>query len=86
MHTLKWFRNRRGKTIYRRPIKTEKGGKCCDRCEQIEVKVSPPKKDMPDHAQYLFDCERELGIKYFDRPVDMGSPVDKGLVKVGLKE
>ena len=65
-HTLKWFQNRIGKVIHRKPIKTTKGKRCCDVCEKTEVFVYPPKKNYPDHAQYLFDCSRELGIEYFD--------------------
>ena len=68
-HTLKWFQNRRGKYIYRLPIKTTKGERCCDRCENGKVFVSPPKKGIPDHARYLFDCSQELGIEYFDTVV-----------------
>ena len=67
MHTLRWFKNRIGKTIYRKPIKTTKGKVCCDMCEQTKVRVSPPKRGIPDHAQYIFDCSRELNIFYYDK-------------------
>ena len=69
LHTLKWFQNRRGKFIYRKPIKTTKGKRCCDRCEDTKVKVFSPQKGMPDHAQYLLDCQNELNINYFDKPL-----------------
>ena len=68
-HTLKWFQNRRGEVIYRKPIKTTKGKRCCDMCEKTGVKVYPPQKGKLDHAQYLFDFSRELGIEYFDKPL-----------------
>ena len=68
-HTLRWFENRRGKTIYRQPIKTTKGKRCCDQCEQTEIMVAPPKKGLPDHAQYIYECQGELRIEYFDKPV-----------------
>lgn len=68
-HNLIWFQNRRGKVIYRLPIKTTKGHRCCTMCEGTEVKIYPPKKNFPDHAQYLLDSQNELGIEYFDRPV-----------------
>jgi len=66
-HTLKWFQNRRGKTIYRDPIKTEKGERCCDMCEGTSVFVHPPKKGLPDQAQSLYDYQNELGIIYRDK-------------------
>ena len=69
-HTLKWFQNHRGKIIYRNPIKTARGLRCCDMCEKTEVEVFKPKKGMPDHAQYLLDCSRELNIEYFNKPVE----------------
>ena len=68
-HTLKWFQNRRGKTIYRKPIKTIKGKKCCDMCSKKQVEIFRPQKGVPDHAQYLFECQNELEIQYFDKPV-----------------
>ena len=68
-HTLRWFQNRRGKTIYRRPIKTTKGKVCCDMCEGTEVRICPRKRNFPDHAQYLYDSQNELKIEYFDKPV-----------------
>ena len=66
-HTLKWFQNRRGKFIYRKPIKTTKGKRCCDMCEDTKVKVGGIRPI--DHAQYLFDCQNSYKIAYFDRPV-----------------
>ena len=60
-HTLKWFQNRRGKFIYRKPIRTVKGKRCCDMCEKTKVKVGLP--------QNLFDYQNELGIRYFDKPL-----------------
>ena len=65
-HTLKWFQNRRGKTIHRNPVKTTMGKKCCDMCEKTDVFVIKPQRGMPDHAQHLFDCQNELKIEYFD--------------------
>ena len=71
-HTLKWFLNRRGKFIYRKPIKTQSGKRCCDMCENGKVKVLRDKKIgkiTVSTAQYIFDCQNELGIRYFDKPV-----------------
>ena len=66
-HALKWFQNRRGKKIYRKPIriKTRSGWrKCCDMCEKTEILVDG--KGFKDYAEYLFTCQNELKIEYFD--------------------
>jgi len=64
-HPLKWFQARKGKFIYREPIriKTRTGYiKCCDMCERTKIKVAGI-----DHAEYLFDCQNELGVFYQDK-------------------
>ncbi len=80
-HTLKWFENHRGKKIYRKPIKikTRTGWrKCCDMCEKTEILVGGRKPI--DHAAYLFTCQNELKVEYFNTPqkvVEMKTPLPK---------
>ena len=68
-HTLKWFQNRRGKTIYRKPRRRVDGEMCCNLCEQTIIKVYPLQKRIPDHAQDLFDYQNQLKIAYYDKPI-----------------
>ena len=63
-HTLQWFQNRRGKFIYRAPIKTIEGKRCCDMCEDTKVKIGSK-----DYAYYVFISQNELGIEYFSSPI-----------------
>lgn len=64
-HTLDWFRRRRGKIIYRKPIKKEDGSICCNMCEETSVTIYRDKQ----HFRYLWDCQNDLEIRYFDSPV-----------------
>ena len=57
-HTLRWFINRIGKKIYRKKLKCK-----CSSCQKSAIKVSPKY----NHAEYLFDCQNEMGIEYFDK-------------------
>lgn len=72
-HTLKWFTNRIGKTIYRGAVPCK-----CKKCTDVEktgLKIwdgienekQVAKRDF--HARYLHDCQGMLGIGYFDKPV-----------------
>jgi hypothetical protein len=58
-HTLKWFKNRIGKIIYRKITWCQ-----CDMCNEPSVKVYNL-----EHAEYLFDCQNELDIDYQDKPI-----------------
>lgn len=58
-HTLKWFINRVGKTIYRKKLSCP-----CSSCQKTEGKVCNKA-----HAEYIFLCQNELGIEYQDKPI-----------------
>ena len=60
MHTLKYFTNRIGKIVYRNEVSC----KCptCGRGTEYGIKIADRQ-----HAQYLFDVQNELGIKYRDK-------------------
>jgi hypothetical protein len=72
-HTLQWFIDRIGKRTYRQPSKT-----CdCKECQRGYVDIWDG-NDMVTgditcrrdfHAQYIYDCQNELGIEYFDKPI-----------------
>lgn len=72
-HTKRWFRNRIGKTIYRKPINPN----CCDMCRGTEVElVKVGDADPFFYADYVYDCqfpggETEKGIEYFDSRKEM---------------
>ena len=76
-HTLQWFRNRIGKTIYRQPIMKQGGKKtkpvpCCDMCANPVVPVDDGTIITGNkffHADYLYDCQNELRIEYQDKPI-----------------
>jgi len=61
-HTKQWFIKRIGKHIYR------KGGTCrCRHCKNVlEFGL-----DIMDntHADYLYCCQNEMGLKYSDKPL-----------------
>jgi len=61
-HTEKWFINRIGKRIYRKPTSCS-----CESC----MKVAEKGVVIIDwqHAVYMHTCHNEEGIKYFDNPV-----------------
>ena len=61
-HTLKWFKNRTKKRIYRL-TKTN----CCDTCRRVEKEGIVVNDDF--HAEYLFDCQNSMKLVYSDRPV-----------------
>ena len=58
-HTLKWFKNRTGKRVFRLT-----DNKCCKKCQEVFEHGLIIHDDF--HAQYLFDCQNELGMKYND--------------------
>lgn len=69
-HSKKWFRNRIGKTIYRKSLKCP-----CSSCQKTEVII----KDMAEfdlrkefHADYIYDCQNVYEIEYFDKPINGG--------------
>jgi len=56
-HTKKWFLNRIGKTIYRKPLSCS-----CKGCQKTDVQITNKQ-----HAIYIYDCHNEMGIKYYDK-------------------
>ena len=72
-HTLKFFINRIGKRIYRKPIDSC-GCACCqstyvDIWDGIARSPKQTKCRRDFHARYLKTCQDELGIEYFDKPL-----------------
>ena len=62
-HKLIWFINRIGKRVIR-----SGGGMCnCDTCRDAKT-IGFIISDKHNHAQYLFDCQNELGAIYRDMP------------------
>ena len=69
-HTLKWFINRIGKRIHRKPILS-----CgCKHCMKTSFIIWDGKGKnhycrREFHARYLFDCQNDLRIEYSDKPI-----------------
>ena len=64
MRTLRWYTNRIGNTLYRKPLRAY-GHQCeCSMCTATEVHVHDEQ-----HARYLKTCSEEEGIEYSDTPV-----------------
>ena len=59
MKTLKWFKDRIGKRIYRYENDCP-----CDYCKNIHLNGLIIKNIL--HAQYLFDIQTEIGYSYYD--------------------
>ena len=70
-HRLQWFIDRIGKRIYRKPIMS-----CdCNVCQKDYVDIwdgKPTNSKQVEcrrgfHARYLYLCQNELGIEYYDK-------------------
>lgn len=67
-HTRRWFVNRIGKRIYRKPLSCS-----CSGCQKGYVDIWDGRKDGKQehhkefHADYIFLCHNEMGIKYYDK-------------------
>lgn len=59
-HDLQWFIDRIGKKIYR-----DKGTCDCKICANVEANGLIIDDKL--HAQYLYDCQNELKVKYYDK-------------------
>lgn len=64
MNRKQWFMDRIGKTIYR-----TKGDCDCHVCRGVEQNGLTISDDL--HARYLYDCEMELGLRYFDTQAEV---------------
>ncbi len=64
-HTLKWFMDRRGKRIYRKPLSCP-----CKYCQKNYVDIAEGKLGAT-HAFYLKACQDEMRIRYFDKEKDL---------------
>lgn len=60
---LQWFKDRIGKHIYRYTPTTCK----CEVCNAVFNKGLIISDEI--HAQYLFDCQNELGLQYEDEQI-----------------
>ena len=60
-HPLKWFTNRIGKRIYRKPTTCT-----CQKCKDVANDGLLVGNEF--HAQYIHICQYDLGIDYFDKP------------------
>lgn len=60
-HNLEWFKERIGQKVYR----TESQCKC-EVCASVFKNGLFISDDL--HANYLFDCQNELDLYYFDEP------------------
>ena len=72
-HSKQWFIDRIGKRIYREPIDSCK----CVHCQKhnsfiIDDGMKDGKRELRRefHASYLFDCQNDLQIDYFDKPLE----------------
>lgn len=69
-HTRQWFRNRIGQTIYRKPLTANDEDGChCAMCQSDNVFIHDGSNHGNKylHADYLFLCQNEMGIKYYDK-------------------
>lgn len=60
VHKLNWFQKRVGKRVYRLTKFN-----CCAVCDDVE-KHGLIIKDVY-HAEYLYDCQNEIGLIYSDK-------------------
>lgn len=60
-HDVKWFKDRVGKRVFR----TESSCKCgvCRSVYEIGLVISDE-----SHAHYLYDCQNEMNLFYYDKP------------------
>ena len=63
-HKLEWYKKRIGKKVYRTAFTCP-----CEVCEKVE-EVGLYIADIM-HANYLFDCQNELELYYFDKPLKL---------------
>lgn len=59
MHTLKWFKNRIGKRVYRNDVSCD-----CTDCKNVTVGGLIISDDQ--HAEYLYMIQGELNLQYRD--------------------
>ena len=61
-HKLDWYKKRIGKKVYR----TSSPCDCiiCKKIEEVGLNILDEL-----HAIYLFDCQNELDLYYFDKPL-----------------
>lgn len=58
-HSIGWFKSRIGQRVYRTESSCE-----CEVCKKVGEVGLIIVDEL--HAQYLFDCQNELGLYYFD--------------------
>jgi len=74
-HTLKWFINRIGKRIYRRPQSCS-----CKECQSNYVDITDMSKHgcrKKFHAQYIYDCQNCLQIEYFNSEKELNQAIER---------
>jgi len=59
MKSLDWFIERIGQKIYR-----DDNGCDCKVCKAVEMYGLVIHDEL--HAKYLYDCQNEMGVKYYD--------------------
>ena len=59
---VEWFVDRIGKTIYRDKLECP-----CKECQSNSVKIHDKQ-----HADYVYTCHNEMGIKYYDSMKEIG--------------
>jgi len=72
-HNLKWFTNRIGKRIYRRPLSCK-----CKECQRNYVDIADMTKHgtrREFHAQYIYDSQNCLRIEYFNSEKELNEAV-----------
>lgn len=60
-HDLQWFIDRIGKRVYRDEIAC-----ICHECKMVEIQGVIILDRF--HANYLYDIQNEMGIKYYEKP------------------
>lgn len=72
MNRKQWFIDRIGKRVYRGSISCT-----CESCQKVEKEGLVISDN--DHANYLYDCERELGVRYYDSLEEVKSAVNQAI-------
>lgn len=65
-NNLQWFKDRVGKRVYRTDSTCQ-----CDICKKVGEIGLIISDDL--HANYLFDCQNELDLYYFDEPIKINN-------------
>ena len=66
-HNLEWYKERIGKKVFRTASTCP-----CEVCKKVEEVGLYIADEL--HANYLYDCQNDLDLYYFDQPIKTNNP------------